>query len=69
KEDMKVALGFYSVLQGLGALAGSVLSSFVLNLLIPFLGLVVDIRTLLLTSAVLRLITSFWYLKLREIRS
>ncbi|QKQ99094.1 MFS transporter [Metallosphaera tengchongensis] len=67
KEDMKVALGFYSVLQGIGALMGSVASSFIMNLLIPVLGLATDLRVLLLVSAFLRLTTSFWYLKLKEI--
>ncbi|AWS00342.1 MFS transporter [Metallosphaera hakonensis] len=69
KEDMKVALGFYSVVQGIGALSGSVLSSYILNLLVSVLGLITDIKVLLLTSAILRLATSFWYLKLRELKS
>ncbi|MEM3270499.1 MAG: MFS transporter [Metallosphaera sp.] len=65
KEDMKVALGFYALLQGIGALSGSVLSSFILNQL-SYLGLISSLKLLLITSALLRFLTSFWYLKLKE---
>jgi hypothetical protein len=65
KEDVKMSLGVYSLVQGLGAVVGSLISSAIFMGVEPILGLERGVEYLLLTSAVLRIMTSFGYLKLK----
>ena len=64
--EKRINIALFNMLSGIAALSGSTLSSFIVTLISSRLGLVTAVNFMLISIGILRIITSFLYLKVKE---
>ena len=65
-QEKRTNIALFNMLNGIAALAGSSFSAFILSLISPRLGLVMAVNLLLILIGIMRIFSSFLYLKVKE---
>jgi len=66
-QEKRTNIASFNMLNGIAALAGSTFSAFVLSLISPRLGLVMAVNLMLISIGIMRIFSSFLYLKVKEV--
>ncbi|BFH72957.1 MFS transporter [Sulfurisphaera javensis] len=67
KEEKKSSIALYNLINGISALTGSSISSIIFSFISATVGIVTAINLMLLSIGILRIITSFLYLRIKEL--